>query len=84
MKKQLLSKVLSSVFFLLIGFQILAQDRMVTGRVTSADDGSGVPGATIAIKGTSKGTSSDANGNFKISVGQSAILVFSSVGFNSQ
>ncbi len=84
MKKQLLSKVLSSMFFMLIGFQIFAQDRMVTGRVTASDDGSGIPGATISVKGTSKGTSSDVNGNYKISVGQSAVLVFSSVGFNSQ
>ena len=72
------------MFFMLIGFQIFAQDRMVTGRVTASDDGSGIPGATISVKGTSKGTSSDVNGNYKISVGQSAVLVFSSVGFNSQ
>jgi TonB-linked SusC/RagA family outer membrane protein len=84
MKKQLLSKVLSSMFFILIGFQIFAQDRLVTGRVTSSDDGSGIPGATISVKGTSKGTSSDADGNFKISVGNAAVLSFSSVGFNSQ
>jgi TonB-linked SusC/RagA family outer membrane protein len=84
MKKQLLSKVLSSMFFMLIGFQIFAQDRMVTGRVTSSDDGSGIPGATISVKGTSKGTSSDADGNFKISVGNAAVLSFSSVGFNPQ
>ena len=72
------------MFFILIGFQIFAQDRLVTGRVTSSDDGSGIPGATISVKGTSKGTSSDADGNFKISVGNAAVLSFSSVGFNSQ
>ena len=72
------------MFFMLIGFQIFAQDRMVTGRVTSSDDGSGIPGATISVKGTSKGTSSDADGNFKISVGNAAVLSFSSVGFNPQ
>ncbi|MHA8066152.1 SusC/RagA family TonB-linked outer membrane protein [Aquirufa sp. ROCK2-A2] len=84
MKKQLLSKVLSSIFFILIGFQIFAQDRMVTGRVTASDDGSGIPGATVSVKGTSKGTSSDANGNYKISVSSNAVLVFSSVGYNNQ
>ncbi len=72
------------MFFILIGFQIFAQDRLVTGRVTSSDDGSGIPGATISVKGTSKGTSSDADGNFKISVGNAAVLSFSSVGFNPQ
>lgn len=63
---------------------MLAQERIVTGRVTATDDGSGIPGASIAIKGTSKGTSSDANGNYKITVSGSSILTFSSVGFISQ
>ena len=85
MRKQLLSKVLFSMVFVLIGIQVLAQDRVITGRVTASDDGSGLPGASIAIKGTSKGTSSDANGNYKITVtSASSVLVFSSVGFNNQ
>ncbi|MEY4274961.1 MAG: hypothetical protein RL638_1909 [Bacteroidota bacterium] len=84
MRKQLLSKVLFSMFFVLIGIQMLAQDRTVTGRVTASDDGSGIPGASIAVKGTTKGTSTDADGNYKITVSGSAVLTFSSVGFNSQ
>jgi TonB-linked SusC/RagA family outer membrane protein len=84
MRKQLLSKVLFSMFFVLMGIQMLAQDRTVTGRVTASDDGSGIPGASISIKGTSKGTSSDADGNYKITVSGSSVLTFSSVGFNSQ
>jgi TonB-linked SusC/RagA family outer membrane protein len=84
MRKQLLSKVLFSMFFVLMGIQMLAQDRTVTGRVTASDDGSGIPGASISIKGTSKGTSSDADGNYKITVSGASVLTFSSVGFNSQ
>ncbi|MEY4986929.1 MAG: hypothetical protein RL567_708 [Bacteroidota bacterium] len=84
MRKQLLSKVLFSMFFVLMGIQMLAQDRTVTGRVTASDDGSGIPGASISIKGTSKGISSDADGNYKITVSGSSVLTFSSVGFNSQ
>ena len=84
MRKQLLSKVLFSMFFVLMGIQMLAQDRTVTGRVTASDDGSGIPGASIAVKGTTKGTSTDADGNYKITVSGSAVLTFSSVGFNSQ
>ncbi|MFD3275848.1 SusC/RagA family TonB-linked outer membrane protein [Aquirufa echingensis] len=72
------------MFFVLMGIQMLAQDRTVTGRVTASDDGSGIPGASISIKGTSKGTSSDADGNYKITVSGSSVLTFSSVGFNSQ
>ncbi|WP_238944386.1 SusC/RagA family TonB-linked outer membrane protein [Sandaracinomonas limnophila] len=69
---------------LLIGVQVFAQDRMVSGKVSSSEDGSGIPGASVSIKGTSKGTTTDANGNFKISVSGSNVLIFSSVGFNNQ
>ena len=79
MRKKLLSKVLLSGIMLLLSIQIFAQDRMVTGKVTSSDDGSGIPGASVAVKGTSKGTSTDMDGNYKITVGNSAVLVFSAV-----
>ena len=84
MRKQLLSKVLFSLFFVLIGIQMLAQDRTVSGRVTASDDGSGVPGVSVAVKGTSKGTSTDADGNYKITLSGNAVLSFSSIGFISQ
>jgi len=61
-----------------------AQSRTVSGKVTSADDGSGMPGVSIAEKGTSNGVISDAEGNYTISVGPNAILVFSFVGMVSQ
>ncbi|MFN8334629.1 MAG: TonB-dependent receptor [Cyclobacteriaceae bacterium] len=61
-----------------------AQSRTVSGKVTSADDGSGMPGVSIAEKGTSNGVISDANGNFSISVSPGATLVFSFVGMVSQ
>ena len=84
MRKKLLSKVLLSCVMLLLSIQIFAQDRTVSGKVTSSDDGSGIPGASVSVKGTSKGTTTDADGNFKITVGSSAVLVFSAVGSNSQ
>jgi len=84
MRKQLLSKVLFSIVLVLIGVQVFAQDRMVTGKVSSSDDASGIPGASVSVKGTSKGTTTDADGNYKISVSSSSVLVFTSVGFNSQ
>ncbi|MEY3918544.1 MAG: hypothetical protein RLZZ132_880 [Bacteroidota bacterium] len=84
MRNKLLSKVLLSGIMLLLSIQIFAQDRTVSGKVTSSDDGSGIPGASVAVKGTSKGTSTDMDGNYKITVGNSAVLVFSAVGTNSQ
>jgi iron complex outermembrane receptor protein len=56
----------------------------VTGKVTSGGDGDALPGVSILEKGTSNGTVTDADGNFSISVNESAVLVFSFVGYASQ
>jgi hypothetical protein len=47
---------------------VYAQERQVTGKVTN-DAGEALVGVTISIKGTSRGTNSDANGSFKINAG---------------
>jgi TonB-dependent starch-binding outer membrane protein SusC len=73
-------------FFLLVLVGIsgsaLAQDRTVSGKVTSSDDGSTIPGVTVTVKGTSKGVSTDANGIYRIAVADQATLVFTSIGFD--
>ncbi|MFC0184723.1 SusC/RagA family TonB-linked outer membrane protein [Pseudarcicella hirudinis] len=80
MNKKLL---MSFVFVLALVFQVLAQDRAITGKVTSSEDGSPLPGVNIGVKGTSRGTTTDANGNYKINASGNAVLTFSFVGFNS-
>lgn len=70
-------------FWILMTIPSFAQDNTVTGKVTG-EDGSTLPGVTVSIKGTSKGTNSDANGNFRISVPKDGILAFSFVGFTAQ
>ncbi len=56
----------------------------VTGKVVDEKD-LPIPGVSVTIKGTSKGTITDPNGNFKISVsGNSDVLVFRYVGYNAQ
>jgi TonB-linked SusC/RagA family outer membrane protein len=62
----------------------MAQDAVVTGRITSSDDGSALPGVSIVVKGTSRGTTTDANGTYRINAGPNATLTFSFVGFKSQ
>ena len=62
----------------------LGQGRTVSGKVTSGDDGSSVPGVNIIEKGTSNGTVTDADGNFRINVGDNPTLVFSFVGYTTQ
>src|SRR5688572_12123695 len=64
--------------------QVWAQSRTVTGTVTSADDGSALPGVNILEKNTTNGTVTDADGNYSILVNDRAILVFSFVGYASQ
>lgn len=62
-----------------------AQDRIVTGNVTSSEDNSGLPGVNVIVKGTSTGTVSDVEGNYSLSVPADAdVLVYSSVGFTTQ
>jgi TonB-linked SusC/RagA family outer membrane protein len=70
-----------SVLFFGLAIQTFAQDRQITGKVTSSEDGSPLPGVSIAVKGTSRGTTTDATGAYKISVGNGASLTFSFVGF---
>lgn len=69
---------------LVFGTLVSFAQQSVSGKVTAADDGSGIPGVNILEKGTSNGTVSDADGNYRISVGASATLVFSFVGYTSQ
>src|SRR5258708_6682460 len=61
-----------------------AQQKTVSGKVTSSDDGSNLPGVNILEKGTTNGTVTDANGEFKIEVSASATLAFSFVGYTTQ
>ena len=42
---------------------VQAQDRTVTGKVTSVDDGEALPGVNVVLKGTSTGTVTDIDGN---------------------
>jgi iron complex outermembrane receptor protein len=61
-----------------------SQSRSVTGKVTSAEDATGLPGVSIVEKGTSNGTVTDNDGNFSINVSDNATLVFSFVGYATQ
>lgn len=72
------------VVFLMLGCVASYAQQRVTGKVTSAEDGSGVPGVNIIEKGTTNGTTTDFDGNYAISVGSNATLVFSFIGFVTQ
>lgn len=64
---------------------LFAQNQRITGRVTSEQDGLPLPGVNIQVRGTTTGASSDANGNYSITVpGSAAVLVFTSIGSITQ
>jgi TonB-linked SusC/RagA family outer membrane protein len=66
-----------------LGMQTFAQDRQVTGKVTSSEDGSPLPGVSIAVQGTTRGTTSGADGSYRIDAGDGASLTYSFVGFKT-
>lgn len=72
--------VLATLVLSSLGFQV-REDRTITGKVTSAEDGGNLPGVNVLLKGTSRGTVTDASGKFSITVPQSGgTLVFSFIG----
>jgi TonB-linked SusC/RagA family outer membrane protein len=71
------------VLLILASFSALAQ-RTVTGRIVD-NAGTSMPGVNVIVKGTSAGTTSDAEGNYSIAVpNDAAILVYSFIGYASQ
>ncbi len=82
--KRLLHVILLPLF-LLISLSLLAQDRVVTGKVTDSKDGSPVVGASVQPKGSKTGTSTGADGTFRIAVPSGInTLVVSSAEFEKQ
>src|SRR6218665_3000782 len=63
---------------------MLAQTRLITGRVIGGTTKDPMPGVGITIKGTQRGTNTDAAGNFKIDASPSETLVFSFIGYVAQ
>jgi TonB-linked SusC/RagA family outer membrane protein len=77
--------LLSVVMLTMLATQAWAQQRTITGTVTSAEDGLGVPGVSIVVKGTQMGTVTDFNGQYTLMVpGTAEFLVFSFVGLQTQ
>lgn len=77
------SKFLLTVLVSVVSLGVWAQDKQVTGKVKDAS-GTGMPGVSIAVKGTQRGANTDVDGNYKIAVPDNATLVFSFVGYKTQ
>ena len=79
MKKFLLT--LSMVCLSVLTF---AQTIEVSGKVSAADDGLGLPGVSVTIQGTTRGTTTDGDGMYRLAAEKGATLVYSFVGMISQ
>lgn len=81
MKKILLFFIVISLFTGLVS----AQERTIIGTVTSEEDNMGLPGVTVVIKGTTKGTTTDLDGKYSLEgVVSGNTLIFSFIGFLPQ
>jgi TonB-linked SusC/RagA family outer membrane protein len=74
--------LIAMLLFVTVG-AALAQRQAITGKVTD-DAGRGMPGVNILLKGTTTGTTTDAEGAFSIEAGPNDILVISFIGYASQ
>lgn len=59
----------------------IAQDQTITGKVTDATNGSPLPGVSVSIKGTTRGTITGVDGNYRITAPSNATLLFSFIGY---
>jgi TonB-linked SusC/RagA family outer membrane protein len=76
MKKLLIILFLSGLYA-----HVWAQDRMLTGKVTSAENDEALPGVNVFVKGTTKGVVTDLEGFYQIQVAEGDVVVFSYVGY---
>ena len=79
-------KRLLLVFFVFCGLLLssFAQQKTITGTVTSAEDNLPVIGATVMVRGTTVGTATDLDGNYQIQAAEGSVIEFRYVGMATQ
>lgn len=79
-----MKKIIYFILFALISTGIFAQEIQLKGIVTSADDRQPLPGVSVVVVGTTKGTVTNFDGEYQLNVAGDAILQFSFIGMESQ
>ena len=74
------------LYLILIGsfISLSAQEIQVKGTVVSAEDGFPIPGASVIVSGTMKGTVTDFDGNFEIDVSVGQKINIRYIGFETE
>lgn len=84
LKLKIMKKILLLCFSLVFVLSAWAQEQVITGKVTSSEDGSALPGVNVVVKGTTNGTVTDADGKYSLTISSGAeSLVFSFIGFKT-
>ncbi|HEX3385912.1 MAG TPA: carboxypeptidase-like regulatory domain-containing protein, partial [Mucilaginibacter sp.] len=83
MYKTQLLKLLLCPIFVLLSVWAMAQGVTVSGKITD-DKGQPLPGATVIIRGTTKGTNADLSGKYTITANNGNVLIFSMLGYIRQ
>ena len=78
-----MKKLILLCFSLVFVLSAWAQERVVTGTVTSVEDGSALPGVNVLVKGTTNGAVTDVEGKYSLSLASGSTLVFSFIGLKS-
>jgi TonB-linked SusC/RagA family outer membrane protein len=81
--RRMIAQAIACFFAILLFHVSFAQNRTVTGSVLD-QNGSGIPGVTVTVKGTNVATQTDTSGAFSITAPGDGTLVFSSIGYASQ
>lgn len=80
--KKIVPALMAAMLVMLCSAQLVAQDVNVTGVVKDAT-GSGMPGVSVSVKGTSSGMITDIDGKYTLSVSEGSVLVFSFIGYET-
>lgn len=78
-----MNKRLPLLFLGLVMYLAAGAQQIITGKVTSAENGEPVPGVTVTVRGTSTATQTDPEGNYEIAAAEGQVLVFSFLGLTT-
>lgn len=80
----MIRKLLIFLVIVFGSYPLLAQNKTVSGNVTSASDNSPLPGVNVLVQGTTTGAQTDFDGNYSIEASEGDVLLFSYLGMKSQ